>query len=60
MVNVGASIERVISTWNQLSKAGTLMDDTDRGDAELVRRRAETRFEIGFERLRLGTAGCLQ
>jgi diguanylate cyclase (GGDEF)-like protein/PAS domain S-box-containing protein len=36
--------------------AGTLMDDTERVEAERVRRAAETRFEIGFEQSAIGTA----
>jgi diguanylate cyclase (GGDEF)-like protein/PAS domain S-box-containing protein len=36
--------------------AGTLMDDTERVEAERVRRAAETRFEIGFEQATIGAA----
>ncbi|MEY2581323.1 MAG: hypothetical protein QOE09_1172, partial [Ilumatobacteraceae bacterium] len=35
--------------------AGTLMDDTERADADRVRRAAETRFEIGFEQSAIGS-----
>ena len=35
---------------------GTVMDDTERVEAEQVRRAAETRFEIGFEQAAIGTA----
>ncbi|MCU1358878.1 MAG: hypothetical protein JWN99_167, partial [Ilumatobacteraceae bacterium] len=34
--------------------SGTMMDDTERVVADLVRRAAETRFEIGFEQSALG------
>lgn len=34
--------------------SGTLMDDTERVEAERVRRTAETRFEIGFEQSAIG------
>lgn len=34
---------------------GTMMDDTDRVEAERVRRAAESRFEIGFEQAAIGT-----
>jgi len=33
---------------------GTLMDDTERVEADRVRRAAETRFEIGFEQAAIG------
>src|SRR6202022_3800044 len=35
---------------------GTMMDDTERVEADLVRRTAETRFEIGFEQSTIGAA----
>ncbi len=35
--------------------AGTMMDDTDRAEADRVRRAAETRFEIGFEQAAIGS-----
>ena len=34
--------------------AGTVMDDTERAELELVRRTAEIRFEIGFEQAGIG------
>ena len=36
--------------------AGTLIDDTERVEADRVRRAAETRFEIGFEQSAIGAA----
>jgi diguanylate cyclase (GGDEF)-like protein/PAS domain S-box-containing protein len=36
--------------------SGTLMDDTDRVEADRVRRRAEKAFEIGFEQATIGAA----
>jgi diguanylate cyclase (GGDEF)-like protein/PAS domain S-box-containing protein len=36
--------------------AGTLMDETERVEAENVRRTAETRFEISFEQAAIGAA----
>jgi diguanylate cyclase (GGDEF)-like protein/PAS domain S-box-containing protein len=36
--------------------AGTIMDDTDRVEADRVRTAAETRFETGFEQSAIGTA----
>ncbi|MEY2445873.1 MAG: hypothetical protein QOE00_2453, partial [Ilumatobacteraceae bacterium] len=36
--------------------AGTMLDDTDRVEADRVRRAAETRFEIGFEQSAIGAA----
>jgi diguanylate cyclase (GGDEF)-like protein/PAS domain S-box-containing protein len=41
-----------------LKWAGTVIDDTEQTEAELVRRAAETRFEIGFEQAGIG-AGIL-
>ena len=35
--------------------SGTMMDDTDRIEADRVHRAAETRFEIGFEQAAIGT-----
>ena len=35
---------------------GTMLDDTDRVEADRVRRIAETRFEIGFEQSAIGAA----
>ena len=36
--------------------SGTIMDDTDRVDAERVRRASETSFKIGFEQSAIGAA----
>jgi diguanylate cyclase (GGDEF)-like protein/PAS domain S-box-containing protein len=36
--------------------AGTMLDETDRVEADRVRRIAETRFEIGFEQSAIGAA----
>jgi diguanylate cyclase (GGDEF)-like protein/PAS domain S-box-containing protein len=38
-----------------LKVAGTIIDETERVAADLVRRTAETRFEIGFEQAGIGT-----
>jgi diguanylate cyclase (GGDEF)-like protein/PAS domain S-box-containing protein len=38
-----------------LRVAGTMMDDTDRAEADRVRRAAETQFEIGFEQAAIGS-----
>lgn len=43
-----------VSGETVLTVAGTMMDDTERVEAELVKRVAETRFEIGFEQSRIG------
>jgi diguanylate cyclase (GGDEF)-like protein/PAS domain S-box-containing protein len=36
--------------------AGTIMDETERAEADRVRRAAENRFEIGFEQAAIGAA----
>jgi diguanylate cyclase (GGDEF)-like protein/PAS domain S-box-containing protein len=50
------AVPEVAEDGTVVKMAGTLMDDTERVEADRVRRAAETRFEIGFEQAAIGAA----
>ena len=50
------AVPEVAEDGTVVKMAGTLMDDTERVEADRVRRAAETRFEIGFEQAVIGAA----
>jgi diguanylate cyclase (GGDEF)-like protein/PAS domain S-box-containing protein len=50
------AVPEVAADGTVVRLAGTLVDDTDRLEADRVRQAAETRFEIGFEQAGIGAA----
>ena len=53
---VRSRIAAEVAEDGTIKLVGTMMDDTDRIEAERVHQAAETRFEIGFEQAAIGAA----
>jgi PAS domain S-box-containing protein len=52
----GRAVPELADDGTVVRLVGTLMDDTERVEAERVRQAADTRFEIGFEQSGIGAA----